>query len=79
MKMPVMKWDAETTVVKQSGSVLVAMLGSFLAAACAIAAMFLLPQARAVLPAALCGLLLGLTALLYRWLCRVRFVRIEGP
>jgi ABC-2 type transport system permease protein len=79
VKMPVMKWDAETTVVKQSGSVLVAMLGSFLAAACAIAAMFLLPQARAVLPAALCGLLLGMTALLYRWLCRVRFVRIEGP
>lgn len=66
LALPVLNWESETSVVKQSASALIGGFGGFLAALVCAAPAALLPEYADLVKAAVCLLLLGITAVLYR-------------
>lgn len=71
LRFPVMDWESEVTVVKQSASAMLGGMGGFLVSIVCLAVFFTAPEAYAnILKAILCAGLLFATFLLYRGNCR---------
>ncbi len=71
LRFPVMDWESEVTVVKQSASAMLGGMGGFLVSIVCLAVFFTAPEAYAnILKAILCAGLLFTTFLLYRGNCR---------
>lgn len=66
LALPVLNWETETSVVKQSAASLVGGFGGFLAALVCAVPVALLPAYAGWVKGAVCVLLLAVTALLYR-------------
>lgn len=74
---PVMNWESEVSVVKQSASALLGGLGGFLVAIiCAVVVVVTPASYSGVVKLLICGVLLGLTALLYGKNNRVKLQEI---
>ncbi len=70
LRFTVMDWESEVSVVKQSVSALLGGMGGFLLSFLCAAALFIVPEGyRDIFRAAFCGVLLLITALLYRRNC----------
>lgn len=71
LRFPVMDWESEVNVVKQSVSALLGGMGGFLLSFLCAAALFVVPERYAdIFRAAFCGVLLSVTAFLYDGNCR---------
>lgn len=67
LRMPVLEWESEVSVVKQSGSALLGGMGGFLIAIVCVALLLLTPESYAdALRLGICVALSGVTVLLYR-------------